>query len=66
MADDVDYAQERLELEMQARLSVAKRFNKPSLAECETCGDDIPARRQAIGSVTRCVDCQTNYEAKTR
>ena len=66
MADDVDYAQERLELEMQARLSVAKRFNTPSLLECAMCGDDIPARRQDIGSVTRCIDCQTNYEVKNR
>ena len=64
MADDIDYAQERVELEIAARLQVATRFDTPSLFECQDCGEDIPPRRQAIGGVTRCFDCQNYYERK--
>ena len=66
MADDIDYAQERIELEMQARMMNVQRFDTPSLPECQSCGEDIPVRRQAMGGVTRCIDCQTYYEGKNR
>lgn len=64
MADDIDYAQERVELEMQARMMNVQRFDTPSLTECQNCGEDIPARRQAMGSVTRCFDCQNHFEGR--
>lgn len=64
MADDIDRAQERQELEMAARLQVVQRFNLPSLAECNECGEDIPSQRQAIGGVKRCVDCQNHFEVR--
>lgn len=66
MADDIDYAQERIELEMQARMQNVQRFTGPSLFECQDCGEDIPPRRQAIGGVTRCFDCQNYYEVKSK
>ena len=64
MADDIDRAQERQELEMAARLQVVPRFNAPSLAECDDCGEDIPSQRQAIGGVKRCFDCQNHFEGR--
>lgn len=64
MADDIDRAQERQELEMAARLQVVPRFNAPSLAECDDCGEEIPSKRRAIGGVKRCVDCQNHFEGR--
>ena len=64
MADDIDRAQERQDLEMAARMQMAQRFDKPSLAECDECGEEIPAERRAIGGVTRCVDCQNHFEGR--
>jgi phage/conjugal plasmid C-4 type zinc finger TraR family protein len=36
---------------------------RPSLKECDECGDEIPeARRRAIPGVQRCVHCQEVWE----
>lgn len=64
MADDIDRAQERQELEMAARLQVVQRFDLPSLTECDECGEDIPSQRQAVVGVRRCVDCQNHFEGR--
>lgn len=64
MADDVDNASDRIDLEMAARLSAIPRFNLPSLTECQECGEDIPIQRQLQGSVTRCFDCQNHFEKR--
>ncbi len=64
MADDIDLAQERQELEMAARMQVVQRFDMPSLFECKACGEDIPSKRRAIGGVTRCIDCQNHFEGR--
>ncbi|MGM8871582.1 TraR/DksA C4-type zinc finger protein [Psychrobacter sp. 2Y5] len=64
MADDIDLAQERQDLEMAARMQIAQRFDTPSLTECDDCGEDIPSKRQSIGGVTRCVDCQNHFEGR--
>ena len=57
-----DFAQE-LELkeyeETQRRAIQAKR---PSLSHCQDCGEEIPAERIKTGSVTRCVECQEDFE----
>lgn len=66
MADDIDLASERIDAEMKARLRVLPVFDIPSLSECMQCGDDIPAMRQAMGNVKRCVDCQKHYESSVR
>ena len=42
------------------------RPSGPSLAHCIDCDDEIPAARQALGGITRCVPCQTLYERGIR
>ena len=47
----------------QARQHLAAA--RPSLAECEECGDPIPeARRRAIPGVRRCIPCQEEQESR--
>lgn len=64
MADDIDLAQDRIDRELEARLSAAQKFDMPSLTECESCGEDIPLKRQQLGGVTRCYDCQNHLEKR--
>lgn len=64
MADDIDRAGERIDAEMKARLRVLPVFDIPSLSECMQCGEHIPAMRQAMGNVKRCVDCQNHFEGR--
>ncbi|WP_051354272.1 TraR/DksA C4-type zinc finger protein [Psychrobacter aquaticus] len=66
MADDIDRAGERIDAEMTARLRVLPVFDIPSFPECISCGEDIPAIRQAMGNVKRCVDCQIHHESSVR
>lgn len=48
---------------VQAELALQR--SKPSLAECEDCGEDIPKARQTmIPGVTRCVHCQQLWERR--
>ena len=42
------------------------RFEGRSLEECEFCGNDIPPKRQALGGVTKCIDCQSRSEGKKK
>ena len=47
------------------RRKVAEQATKPSLEECEECGDEIPeARRLAVPGVRMCVFCQERYERR--
>lgn len=64
MADDIDLAQDRIDRELAARLSAAQKFDTPSLNECQECGEDIPLKRQLVGGVTRCFDCQNHLEKR--
>lgn len=66
MADVIDYAQERVDEEMKARLRALPTFNIASLIECQECGEEIPSKRRALGAVKRCFDCQNHYEVKNR
>ena len=34
----------------------------PSRSECLDCEGDIPAARQALGGILRCVQCQSIFE----
>ncbi len=43
-----------------------KRPIGPSLTHCEDCDLEIPAKRQALGGMTRCVPCQTKFERSDR
>lgn len=60
--DILDRAQILEEKQRELSLQQARQSHKPSLTECEDCGVDIPKARQALGGVTRCMDCQTIYE----
>lgn len=59
MADIIDIAQQRQLEQVQIQ---PKDYSKPSLTECEECGNDIPPERQKYGAVTLCVACQSNLE----
>jgi phage/conjugal plasmid C-4 type zinc finger TraR family protein len=43
-----------------------KRPSGPSRTHCEDCDNEIPAARQALGGITRCVPCQTTFERSDR
>lgn len=43
-----------------------KRPIGPSLTHCEDCDNEIPAARQALGGMTRCVLCQSIFEREVR
>lgn len=58
MADDADRANDNIDLTISHCLSRAPKFDGPSLAECMECGEDIPARRQSVGGVKRCVGAE--------
>lgn len=42
------------------------KFEGESLEECELCGNDIPEKRQKLGGVTTCIDCQSKIESKSK
>jgi phage/conjugal plasmid C-4 type zinc finger TraR family protein len=43
--------------------AIHKALSGNGQADCEDCGELIsPARRKAIPSCIRCIDCQTNFE----
>lgn len=64
MSDIIDRANEQMQYEMNRSLANVKRFDTPSLTECADCGEDIPLQRQRLGSVTRCIDCQSRFERR--
>lgn len=43
-----------------------KRPIGPSRIECLDCDGEIPAARQALGGIVRCVPCQTLFEKEAR
>jgi phage/conjugal plasmid C-4 type zinc finger TraR family protein len=64
MSDEVDHARG---LEEMARRNAIKAAIAPLHRQgsefCVDCGDRIQdARRQALPSADRCIDCQTNYD----
>ena len=69
--DDADIAQainEQFQTEALAdhfRRGI-RNAGRDSVAECLTCGEDIPMpRRRAQPGCTRCVDCQEQHENLT-
>lgn len=66
MADDADRANEQLEHSLANILNNSPKFITLSLSECKECGEDIPLKRQTLGSVSRCVDCQNEFEKRGR
>ncbi|MDC5354797.1 TraR/DksA C4-type zinc finger protein [Acinetobacter baumannii] len=66
MADLVDVASEIIEANVAYTLSHTNRFDDQSNIECEECGTVIPEQRRKLGGVTRCIGCQTEFEAKQK
>ncbi|WP_201555817.1 TraR/DksA C4-type zinc finger protein [Psychrobacter sp. 72-O-c] len=66
MADEADRANDIAELSLANILNNSPKFITLSLAECKECGEDIPLKRQALGAVSRCVDCQNEFEKRGR
>lgn len=63
MADLADIAQEQAEA-MQALTARPSQFDRPSRTDCIECGEDIPMKRQKLGGVIRCFECQNTLERK--
>ncbi|WP_228284482.1 MULTISPECIES: TraR/DksA C4-type zinc finger protein [unclassified Psychrobacter] len=40
------------------------RFNTPSRSTCIECDEPIPPKRQALGGVKHCIDCQNALERR--
>ncbi|HGM5003942.1 TPA: TraR/DksA family transcriptional regulator [Serratia marcescens] len=68
MADQIDMAQERHQLILDAQIKNARpQPCGPSAFHCEECGAPIPEqRRRLIHGVSTCVHCQATREAKSR
>lgn len=69
MADWVDRAQAREERHRELALNIQLANAKPvgpSLPLCIDCDSDIPAKRQALGGVSRCVPCQSIFERRSK
>ncbi|MGO4746506.1 TraR/DksA family transcriptional regulator [Serratia quinivorans] len=68
MADQIDMAQERHQLILDAQIKNARQRPCGSSAfHCEECGSPIPEpRRRLLHGVTTCVHCQEHREAKSR
>lgn len=66
MADEIDFAQGRIETELASALSARVIYAGQSAHECD-CGDSIPeARRLAVPGVQTCVACAERGEIKRR
>lgn len=63
MADLADIAQEQAEA-MAALTTKPSQFDRPSRTDCIECGEDIPEKRQKLGGVIRCFECQNTLERK--
>ena len=62
MSDIIDQANDLAQQVIERAIANAPKFNHPSLTECKDCGEPIPPQRQALGGVTRCIDCQKYYD----
>lgn len=63
MSKKLDEAQEN---QLNQVHRVQQNYDLPSSAECEHCGNDIPAQRQAYGNIHLCVECQNQVEIKNK
>lgn len=66
MADFADMASDIETERLQQTLQNRSQFTAHSYFECVGCGEEIPAQRRALGGVTRCIQCQTQFEAKQK
>lgn len=66
MADLADLAGEIADENLAHTLENRQQYDTESELDCDDCGSEIPAQRRALGGVTRCFECQTNFEAKQK
>ncbi|WP_275286894.1 TraR/DksA family transcriptional regulator [Halomonas elongata] len=69
MADNADRATDVVQQHVDTALANRPTWTGVDMAraECEECGDEIPAaRRQAAPWATTCIDCQEINERKRR
>lgn len=65
MADIIDIANDQYERHLEGFFRTRNaQAKKPSRKFCEDCEAEIPEQRQALGGVTKCVDCQGYWERK--
>ncbi len=64
MSDDIDRANDVAQDSIDRIIANAPKFNEPSYHECLDCGEDIPYKRQQLGGVKRCIDCQNVLERR--
>lgn len=66
MADDVDFAEERIEKELASALAARVIYVGESVYECE-CGEEISqGRRLAVPGVQNCIICAEQAALKVR
>ena len=66
MADDVDFADERIEKELASALAARVIYSGESALECE-CGEEISeGRRLAVPGVQECITCAEQAALKLR
>ena len=66
MVDLVEMTEEFQAHQLEQQILARTQFSAQSQHECDDCGEDIPVQRQALGGVTRCIECQTKFEAKQK
>ena len=66
MTDIIDQANDVAQQTIERALLNAPKFDRPSLTECEECGEPIPPERQKMGGVIYCIDCQTYMDRQKR
>ena len=66
MVDLVDMAEEFRDYQMQQSINARTQFEAESNLDCDDCGEEIPAQRRALKGVTRCIQCQTKFEAQQK
>ena len=50
----------------QAIFNQRKKNPKVTLSHCKDCGGEIPKKRRAIKGITRCIECQEDYEKQQK
>lgn len=66
MVDFADVASDLEQERLTKSLNNRRQFDAVSELDCDDCGEEIPAQRRTLGGVTRCIQCQTNFEAKQK
>ena len=60
--DTADHAQLAEQHHRERALNARSKATAPSKHHCEDCGIAIPEARRSMPGVTRCIDCQTEFE----